>query len=97
VGLCKPLLLGEIERIVELLAEELAGRMAAQNLKLVIQPEARAYIAKEGFDPVYGARPLKRFMQRALETPIARRIVSGEITPETPVTVSVKSGVLHIQ
>jgi ATP-dependent Clp protease ATP-binding subunit ClpB len=97
VVLFKPLLLGEIERIVELLAEELAGRMAAQNLKLVIQPEARAYIAKEGFDPVYGARPLKRFMQRALETPIARRIVSGEITPETPVTVSVKSGALHIQ
>jgi len=96
VVLFKPLLLSEIERIVDLLAVELAGRMSGQRLKLEIEPDARAYIAREGFDPVYGARPLKRFMQQHLETPIARRIIAGEITPEAPVTVSVQSGELSI-
>ncbi len=96
VVLFKPLLLGEIERIVELLLAELAGRLAGQDLRLDVSPEARAFIAREGFDPVYGARPLKRFIQQHLETPMARRIVAGEVSPETPVTVSVQAGELWI-
>ncbi len=96
VVLFKPLLLGEIEKIVDLLVAELAARMAGQELQLVVQPEARSFIAREGFDPVYGARPLKRFIQQALETPIARRIVAGEALPGTPVTVSVQDGSLSI-
>ncbi len=96
VVLFKPLLLSEIEKIVELLVAELAKRMAGQELQLVVQPEARSFIAREGFDPVYGARPLKRFIQQALETPIARRIVGGEALPGTPVTVSVQDGSLRI-
>jgi len=94
VVLFKPLLLSEIEKIVDLLVAELAKRMAGQDLQLVVQPEALRFIAREGFDPVYGARPLKRFIQQHLETPIARRIVAGEVLPTTPVTVSVQAGAL---
>ncbi len=97
VVLFKPLQLDEIEKIVGLLASELATRMGAQELGLEILPEALRFIAKEGFDPVYGARPLKRFMQQALETPIARRIVAGDILPGSKVKVTVESGVLTIR
>jgi len=96
VVLFKPLLLSEIEKIVELLVAELAKRMAGQDLALDVQPEALAFIAREGFDPVYGARPLKRFIQQHLETPIARRIVGGEVSPGTPVTVSLQNSALEI-
>ncbi len=97
VVLFKPLQLDEIEKIVGLLAAELATRMGAQELGLEILPEALRFIAREGFDPVYGARPLKRFMQQALETPIARRIVAGDILPGSKVKVTVESGVLTIR
>jgi ATP-dependent Clp protease ATP-binding subunit ClpB len=96
VVLFKPLLLSEIEKIVGLLVAELAKRMAGQDLALDVQPEALGFIAREGFDPVYGARPLKRFIQQHLETPIARRIVGGEVSPGTPVTISVRDGGLEI-
>ncbi|MBT8042187.1 MAG: AAA family ATPase, partial [Pontiella sp.] len=86
--LFKPLTLPEIISIVELLAKDLRGRLAQQGIALEIGREAEEYIAKEGFDPVYGARPLKRFMQQHLETPLSRMIISGEIADGAAVAVA---------
>ena len=76
--LFKPLTLDEIERIVDLLTEDLRRRLADRNIRLEMTEAARALIAREGFDPVYGARPLKRYLQHELETRIARALVAGE-------------------
>lgn len=96
VVLFKPLLSGEIERIVGLLIDELAKRLGEQDLELVVSDEARTMLAKEGYDPVYGARPLKRFIQQALETPIARKLIAGEILPSSTVAVSFDGNTLQI-
>ncbi len=93
----KPLLLEEIERIVELLAKDLAQRLEEQDMRIQIAPGARAFVAREGFDPVYGARPLKRFIQQEIETPIARMIVSGALLPGSEIHVELKDGALNIR
>ena len=75
----KPLRLEEIEQIVGLLLKELTDRLLAREIELVVPDAVIEWIAEKGFDPVYGARPLKRFIQKHLETAIARRLISGEI------------------
>ena len=71
----------DLERIVELLVAELAQRLASQDIVLGLTPAARALLVREGTDPAYGARPLKRTIQRLVENPLARAIVSGEFRP----------------
>jgi ATP-dependent Clp protease ATP-binding subunit ClpB len=78
--LFKPLTAKEIGGIVNLLIDDLRGRLAARDIQLKVSDALKAYIVEEGFDPVYGARPLKRFIQRHFETQLARRLVAGEIT-----------------
>ncbi len=97
VVLFKPLTLEEIERIVDLLVAELAQRLSEQDIAIDVEPAARAYIAREGFDPVYGARPLKRFLQREVETPVARMIVAGEVVPGGRANVGVKGDALTVR
>ena len=96
VVLFKPLVLEEIERIVALLVSELNGRLSEQDMAIDVSDEACEFIAREGFDPVYGARPLKRFLQQEVETPIARLIVSGKVAPGATISVGVKDGALQI-
>ncbi|OMD07984.1 ATP-dependent chaperone ClpB [Paenibacillus odorifer] len=74
----KPLTLGEIEKIVDKLVDGLRLRLTEREIGLALTESAVRFIAKEGFDPVYGARPLKRFIQRSLETSVARAIIAGE-------------------
>ncbi|MEK5276949.1 MULTISPECIES: ATP-dependent chaperone ClpB [Paenibacillus] len=74
----KPLTLGEIKKIVDKLVDGLRLRLAEREIGLALTESAVRFIAKEGFDPVYGARPLKRFIQRSLETRVARAIIAGE-------------------
>jgi ATP-dependent Clp protease ATP-binding subunit ClpB len=64
--LFKPLTLQEIERIVELMVDDLRNRLQERQIKLELTENARLYIAAEGYDPVFGARPLKRFLQSKL-------------------------------
>ncbi len=90
--LFKPLLQNEIEKIVDLQVLELNARLKERGVTLTLTPAARAFIAKESFDPVYGARPLKRFLQHRIETPLARKIVAGEIAESARVKVDVQSG-----
>ena len=79
VILFKPLRLAEITRIVEIFTEQLRSRLAERAIRLNLSEGALALIAKGGYDPVYGARPLKRYIQKQLETPIARELIRGQV------------------
>ena len=94
VVLFKPLTLEEIERIVDLLLVALRDRLEERGAKLTLTPAARAFIAREGYDPVYGARPLKRFLQREVETPLARKVLEGSVGEGNDVDVDVADGKL---
>ena len=83
----KPLLHSEIDAIVEILLSGLKKRLQAENLSLEVTERAKTYISDGGYDPVYGARPLKRFIQSHIETPIARYIVSGSPKDGTTLTL----------
>jgi ATP-dependent Clp protease ATP-binding subunit ClpB len=87
--LFKPLTLGEITSIVGLLIKELGQRLEQQRIELSVTEQAEKYIAKAGYDPVYGARPLKRYILQHLETPISRLIISGQKADGSVITVDV--------
>jgi ATP-dependent Clp protease ATP-binding subunit ClpA len=72
--------------IVDLLVADLTRRLADQDLELVLTPAARSLIAREGHDPQYGARPLKRAVQRLLENPLARALLEGRFKPGSTIT-----------
>ena len=92
VVLFKPLTLEEIGRIVDLQMAELRERLLEQRVDLKVTPEARELLAKEGYSPVYGARPLKRLIQTRIETPIARLVVAGEVKDGGAITVDARKG-----
>jgi ATP-dependent Clp protease ATP-binding subunit ClpB len=96
IVLFKPLQLEEIKKIVDLLAEELRGRLADREIGIEITDAAREFIASEGYDPVYGARPLKRFLQREVETQVARKLVASEIGPGETIVVDFRDGQIAI-
>ena len=77
--LFKPLRLADITRIVGILTDQLRSRLAERDISLSISEGALALIAKGGYDPIYGARPLKRYIQKNLETPIARELIRGQV------------------
>ena len=83
----KPLTQDQIARIVDLLMKELRARLADRRVELVLTPKAREHVARAGYDPLYGARPLKRYLQGALENLLARKLVAGEIQDGSKVTV----------
>ena len=92
IVLFKPLLLSEIARIVDLLIADLNNRLSAKQMELSLTADAKAFIARNGFDPVFGARPLKRFLQRELETRIGRALISGDIADGSRIEVDVADG-----
>jgi ATP-dependent Clp protease ATP-binding subunit ClpB len=95
--LFKPLQLAEIEQIVDLLVADLRKRMAERKITLELTDAGRALIAREGFDPVFGARPLRRFIQREVETRLARALISGEAPDGTTVRVDAAGEELVIE
>jgi ATP-dependent Clp protease ATP-binding subunit ClpB len=97
IVLFKPLTLEEIERIVDLQIESLHQRLAERRLTLELTEPARALIARAGYDPVYGARPLRRFIQREVETRIGRALLSGEIQDGATITLDVSDGELVVR
>jgi ATP-dependent Clp protease ATP-binding subunit ClpB len=80
IVLFKPLTLSEIERIVDLQFDDMGRRLADRMITIELTPAARELIARQGYDPVYGARPLRRYIQREVETRIARALISGEVS-----------------
>jgi ATP-dependent Clp protease ATP-binding subunit ClpB len=85
--LFKPLTLEEIEQIVDLQIADVRRRLADRRMSLELTDAARVLIAREGYDPVYGARPLRRFIQRDVETRIGRALLSGEIHDGATITI----------
>ena len=92
--LFKPLQLNEIAKIVDLLLARLNTRLAGRKITLTLSDEARQYFAENAYDPVYGARPLRRYMQNRLETPLAKRMVAGEIRDGVEVKGTLEDGEL---
>lgn len=96
IVLFKPLHLDEIVRITDLLTTQLAARLKDRQIILQLSDKAKHFIANSGYDPVYGARPLKRFLQRELETRIAKNIISGKINDGDTITVDLVNGQLEV-
>ena len=92
----KPLEREEIYRITELMLGEIRQRLAEKRLGVTLTEAARRHIAEAGYDPLYGARPLKRLLQSKLETLLARRIIESDPAPDTVFTVDCAGGELRI-
>jgi len=92
----KPLTRKEIGAIVELMLKDLRERLDQKELTLTVTDAAKEHISNEGYDPVYGARPLKRYIQRNLETLLARYILKMDPAPGTALTADLKDGKLYI-
>ena len=93
----KPLTREEITQIVDLMLEDLKKRLAEKELGLAVTDAAKALIAQEGYDPVYGARPLKRYIQQKLETLLARYILEKDPAPDTILQADCEDGKLVIR
>jgi ATP-dependent Clp protease ATP-binding subunit ClpB len=94
--LFKPLSLDEIGLIVDLLIADINKRLLERHVTVLLDTKAKTWVAEKGYDPVFGARPLKRFLQRHLETRLARGLIAGDITEESTVTFKVKDDELVI-
>ena len=90
----RPLTRENLNGIIDIMVEGLRGRMAAKDLSLEITDSAKSLIIERGYDPLYGARPLRRYLQSSVETLIARTILSGDIAAGTVITVDEKDGKL---
>lgn len=86
-----------ISKIVEIMLEELNQRLAEYDLKVEVSEEARAALVKEGFDPAFGARPLRRVIQKRLEDNISEEMLQGKIAPGDTITVTIKDGQYQFQ
>ncbi|MCB9229719.1 MAG: AAA family ATPase [Deltaproteobacteria bacterium] len=89
-----PLTQLQIREIAGRMLERLEGRLKEQQLSLVVSDEALDYISQHGYDPAYGARPLKRFIQKAVETPVAKLLIAGDKAPGAVIHVNLKGGEL---
>jgi ATP-dependent Clp protease ATP-binding subunit ClpB len=92
--LFKPLTLEEIAQIVDLLVVDLNRRLADRRVTVKLDAKAKEWAAEKGYDPVFGARPLKRFLQRQIETTLARALIAGEVAEGATVTFKVKGDAL---
>lgn len=83
----KPLTREEIDQIVDLQVDDLNKRLSEKQLSVHLTSAARSHIVAQGYDPVYGARPLKRYMQRSIETLIARKLIAEDVQPRTELII----------
>ena len=93
----KPLQKTEVSKILDLLIVDLEKRLNDKHLKLQLSNKAKDYLINNGYDPVYGARPLKRFVQKKLETLIARKILERKIMPNSTINVDFKNNELIVK
>jgi len=84
--------LDDIKRIVEIQLRSIGARLAERGIQLELSDAAKEYLANRGYDPVYGARPLKRTIQKEIIDPLAVRILNGDFVPGDTVLADVQSG-----
>ncbi|WP_413476597.1 ATP-dependent chaperone ClpB [Latilactobacillus fuchuensis] len=89
-----PLSLLDIQQIVVKMVAELSERLADQDITLTMSDAAKSWIAREGYDPAFGARPLRRYITNYVETPLAKKLISGDILPNTTVEIDLKDNQL---
>ena len=92
-----PLTKDDLGGIIDIMLSSLRARLADRSLKLAMTDAAKALVIERGFDPLYGARPLRRYLQSSVETLLARRILSGDLAAGTTLTVDVDGGELVIR
>ena len=92
--LFRPLTKENLDGIIDIMVSDLRKRLAQRSLELEITPEAKELIIDRGFDPLYGARPLRRYLQSSVETLIARTILSGDLSAGSILVVDVRDGEL---
>ena len=90
----KPLTKENITNIVDLLVKDLNRRLADKELSVELTPAAKDYVAEHGYEPIYGARPLKRYLQKNVETLAARLILEDGVRAEDTIVIDVESGQL---
>jgi len=90
--LFKPLLMEQLKKIIDLQMAKLLGRLADRKIAISLTDAAKAFIAQAAYDPVYGARPLRRYLQQHIETPLARKLIGGEIAEGAAVVVDAGEG-----
>jgi ATP-dependent Clp protease ATP-binding subunit ClpB len=90
IVLFKPLTLAQLERIVELQLDDVRSRLAERRIRLELTDAARRLIARNGYDPVYGARPLRRYLAREVETTIGRALIEGDVGDGALVTIDAR-------
>jgi ATP-dependent Clp protease ATP-binding subunit ClpB len=96
IVLFKPLSLSEITSIVDLLLADVTKRLSERGVTIEVSPAAKEHIAQAGYDPVYGARPLKRYIQRELETRVGRALIADELQAGGKIVVDAKGGELSV-
>ena len=96
IVLFKPLTQPEIERIVDLMMNDLRARLSERRMTLEISDKARRFIAQQGFDPIYGARPLRRFISREVETRIGRALLAGDVLDGAAIRIGYTDGELTV-
>ena len=84
----------QLRSIVDLMVNDLKARLAERKLEVELTPEAKSWLANTGYDPVYGARPLRRAIERYVENPLSTRLLKGEFKPGDMVTIDLKDGSL---
>lgn len=89
-----PLSLNDIQTIVVKMLHDLSDRLSDQELTLTISDAAKQWVAEEGYDPAFGARPLRRFITNHIETPLAKEIIAGHMLPGTTVEINLKDNQL---
>ena len=93
----KPLTRDNMHGIIDLMLDSLRRRLAARQLKLEVTDNAKDFLIAGGYDPMYGARPLRRYLQQAVETLLARHIIANDLAPDTVLTVDEAGGKLYIR
>jgi ATP-dependent Clp protease ATP-binding subunit ClpB len=89
IVLFKPLTMEEIEQIVDLMFDELRNRLAERRITLEVTEPARRWIARQGYDPVYGARPLRRYIAKQVETQVGRAMIAGDVADGATIRIDV--------
>ena len=93
----KPLTKENVTAIVDLLLGSLNRRLADKQLKVELTPAAKTYVIDNGYDPLYGARPLRRFLQHTVETLVSRKLIADEVLPDTTLVVDCQGDQLVVR
>ena len=93
----KPLTRDNVTHIIDLLLTQLNARLTDKELSVELTEDAKRFIIDEAYDPVYGARPLRRYLQHTVETLVSRKIVAGEVRPGDVIVVDCADGELAVE